>query len=98
MSGPVPKAEREGKITGRHIRDLCEQIARKFNPQKIILFGSHAYGKGAMGLRYRLACDNAIHRKASEPSIQDSEPDSYTGGSRLAGSHARSDIRQAGPG
>lgn len=23
---------------------LCEQIVRKFQPQKIILFGSHAYG------------------------------------------------------
>ena len=28
-----------------HIKELCEQIAREFNPQKIILFGSQAYGK-----------------------------------------------------
>jgi predicted nucleotidyltransferase len=27
------------------IKRLCEQIAREFRPQKIILFGSHAYGK-----------------------------------------------------
>jgi predicted nucleotidyltransferase len=27
------------------IRALANQIARKFNPDEIILFGSHAYGK-----------------------------------------------------
>lgn len=27
------------------INKLCEEIAREFRPQKIILFGSHAYGK-----------------------------------------------------
>lgn len=27
------------------IKKLCEEIAREFRPQKIILFGSHAYGK-----------------------------------------------------
>jgi uncharacterized protein len=26
------------------IKKLCEEIAREFRPQKIILFGSHAYG------------------------------------------------------
>ena len=31
--------------TARQIRDLCGEIARKFKPEKIILFGSHAYGK-----------------------------------------------------
>ena len=28
-----------------HIQNLCEQIAREFRPDKIILFGSQAYGK-----------------------------------------------------
>jgi predicted nucleotidyltransferase len=28
-----------------HIKKLCGQIAREFNPEKIILFGSQAYGK-----------------------------------------------------
>jgi predicted nucleotidyltransferase len=28
-----------------HIKRLCEEIAREFNPEKIILFGSQAYGK-----------------------------------------------------
>ena len=27
------------------IKNLCRQIVEGFNPQKIILFGSHAYGK-----------------------------------------------------
>lgn len=27
------------------INTLCEEIARKFHPEKIILFGSHAHGK-----------------------------------------------------
>ena len=28
-----------------HIKKLCERIVREFNPEKIILFGSQAYGK-----------------------------------------------------
>ena len=27
------------------IRDLCEAIAREFHPEKIVLFGSYAYGE-----------------------------------------------------
>ena len=27
------------------IKDLCRQIVENFDPQKVILFGSHAYGK-----------------------------------------------------
>ena len=27
------------------IKDLCRQIVENFKPQKVILFGSHAYGK-----------------------------------------------------
>jgi predicted nucleotidyltransferase len=33
------------KATTKEIKQLCEQIAREFHPEKIILFGSHAYGK-----------------------------------------------------
>src|SRR5215210_6908383 len=29
----------------KRIRELASQIAREFRPQKIILFGSHAYGE-----------------------------------------------------
>ena len=31
----------------RKIRELTSQIARAFNPDKIILFGSHAYGQAS---------------------------------------------------
>lgn len=27
-----------------HIKNLCQQIVAQFKPQKVILFGSHAYG------------------------------------------------------
>lgn len=33
------------KKYAREIQSLCRQIVDNFNPQKIILFGSHAYGK-----------------------------------------------------
>ncbi len=29
----------------KQIQQFCEQIAREFQPERIILFGSHAYGK-----------------------------------------------------
>jgi hypothetical protein len=29
----------------QQIQQFCEQIAREFQPERIILFGSHAYGK-----------------------------------------------------
>lgn len=29
----------------KQIQDVCRQIVEGFQPQKIILFGSHAYGK-----------------------------------------------------
>ena len=28
-----------------YIKDVCERIARAYQPEKIILFGSHAYGQ-----------------------------------------------------
>jgi predicted nucleotidyltransferase len=28
-----------------HIRQLCQRIVHEFQPEKIILFGSHAYGQ-----------------------------------------------------
>jgi len=33
------------RTTTREIKHLCEKIALEFHPEKIILFGSHAYGK-----------------------------------------------------
>jgi len=31
-------------VTAEQISTLCEQIAREFKPERIVLFGSHAYG------------------------------------------------------
>jgi predicted nucleotidyltransferase len=31
-------------VSQQHIVDLCARIARQFAPERIILFGSHAYG------------------------------------------------------
>ena len=28
----------------KHIRELCKEIVERFKPQKVILFGSYAYG------------------------------------------------------
>ena len=33
------------KISKRAIHSLAQKVAKQFNPQKIILFGSYAYGK-----------------------------------------------------
>jgi predicted nucleotidyltransferase len=33
------------RITRSHIRKYAAQVARQFRPDKIILFGSYAYGK-----------------------------------------------------
>jgi hypothetical protein len=29
----------------KYIKQICERIAERYNPEKIILFGSHAYGQ-----------------------------------------------------
>ncbi len=31
-------------VTTEQINTLCEQIAHEFKPERIVLFGSHAYG------------------------------------------------------
>jgi predicted nucleotidyltransferase len=36
---------RKKRIPMKTIRALAKHIAKKFNPEEIILFGSHAYGK-----------------------------------------------------
>ncbi|MGI8589072.1 MAG: nucleotidyltransferase domain-containing protein, partial [Chloroflexia bacterium] len=40
----VPPINARERIPQAAIDDLVEQIASQFNPQKIILFGSYAYG------------------------------------------------------
>ena len=41
----VPPIQKRERIPQRVIQALVEYIARNFNPEKIILFGSYAYGK-----------------------------------------------------
>ena len=38
-------ASEGGQIQPRRIRACCDAVAREFHPQKIILFGSYAYGR-----------------------------------------------------
>src|SRR5438552_9387857 len=45
---PVPELVRRlpsGRIPRAAIRKYVRQIVEKFHPEKVILFGSHAYGK-----------------------------------------------------
>ena len=39
-----PRLE-SGRVPRAAIRDYVGQIVEKFHPQKVVLFGSHAYGK-----------------------------------------------------
>jgi predicted nucleotidyltransferase len=41
----VPNVNERRRIPMRAIRAVVKQIAAKFQPEKIILFGSYAYGK-----------------------------------------------------
>jgi len=41
----VPPITKRKRIPMRTIRAIAKHIANRFNPEKIILFGSHAYGK-----------------------------------------------------
>lgn len=41
----VPPINKRKRIPRAAINDVVRQIAEKFNPEKIILFGSYAYGK-----------------------------------------------------
>ena len=41
----VPPLNKRKRIPMKAIRAIAKYIARKYNPEQIILFGSHAYGK-----------------------------------------------------
>ena len=41
----VPTIDKRRRIPQKAIDQVVEQIVEKFKPQKIILFGSYAYGK-----------------------------------------------------
>ncbi len=42
---PVPPINKRKRIPMKTIRAIAKHIADKFDPEEIILFGSHAYGK-----------------------------------------------------
>src|SRR5215204_1014604 len=41
----VPPIHKRKRIPMRTIRAIASHIAKKYDPEQIILFGSHAYGK-----------------------------------------------------
>jgi len=41
----VPPINKRKRIPMRTIRAIAKHIVKEFNPEQIILFGSHAYGK-----------------------------------------------------
>jgi len=45
----VPPINKRKRIPMRTIRAVAKHIAEKFDPEEIILFGSHAYGKPTAG-------------------------------------------------
>src|SRR5712692_1851324 len=45
MRRKAQAAMRQAQSRRTHIRQLCKRIAQEFKPEKIILFGSHAYGQ-----------------------------------------------------
>ncbi len=44
LKPPLAEAKTPANLR-RQIKSYCEAVAREFRPSKIILFGSHAYGK-----------------------------------------------------
>lgn len=40
-----PSAKKRTKVSSKNIQAVVEQIASTYDPEKIILFGSHAYGR-----------------------------------------------------
>jgi len=45
MKAKAPNVNEKRRIPMRAIRAVAKQIAERFQPEKIILFGSYAYGK-----------------------------------------------------
>ena len=41
----IPKVRTQPRIPLRTIRRFARRVAEQFRPEKIILFGSHAYGQ-----------------------------------------------------
>jgi predicted nucleotidyltransferase len=45
LKSATPSHRRNRNVNAKHIELVCREIASKFHPDKIILFGSRAYGK-----------------------------------------------------
>src|SRR5438045_785850 len=60
-------------VSQRAIRKVADEIARKFDPQKIILFGSYATGKATedsdVDLMVVMTYPGQSHKKATEISM-----------------------------
>lgn len=56
-------------ISWKQIENYCDAIAREFQPEKIILFGSHAYGKPTPDSDVDLLVIMP-HRKGTRPSLE----------------------------
>ena len=67
------------------MRALSEQIARDFNPQKIILFGSYAHGNPTWDSDVDLLVVMPFPGATEQTSSQDQKPNRYAVSSRLAG-------------
>jgi predicted nucleotidyltransferase len=52
----------------KHIKELCRQIVDRFRPQKVILFGSYAYGEpnadSDIDLLVVMPFDGRVHEQA----------------------------------
>ncbi len=52
----------------KHIKELCKQIVERFRPQKVILFGSYAYGvpnaDSDIDLLVVMPFDGRVHEQA----------------------------------
>jgi predicted nucleotidyltransferase len=56
-------------IARKQIEEYCAAIAREFQPEKIILFGSYAYGKPTQDSDVDLLVV-MHHRKSARPSLE----------------------------
>jgi len=46
---PISSSKKTGQVSKQTIRAIVDHIAKHFQPEKIVLFGSYAYGKPDSG-------------------------------------------------
>ena len=57
-------------IRRRDIKRVCTQIAREFRPQRIILFGSYAYGRPTLDSDVDLLVIMPLKGRATEQAVE----------------------------